>query len=172
MTTRSTKNEAHELIQSLTNSRVHATCPTCDEPFALARAGLFFSAEFTPAAKRALARARAELAVRKAGLRARPMHVAEGSVRQASATNLGFILERIATTLPTFPLKSTECRSLFDPIDYVAFPGADSGAVESIHFVEIKSGRSKLTPRQKEIRDVVERGRISLVTYKAKPGSS
>ncbi len=169
MTKRSTKKEAHELIRSLTNGRVRATCPTCDESFALARAGLFFAAEFTPTAKRALAARKGDLAARRAELRARPTQVAEGSVRQAGATNLGFILERIATTLPTFPLKSTECRSLFDPIDYVAFPGAGSGRVESIHFVEIKSGRSKLTPRQKEIREVVERGKVSLETYRVEP---
>jgi len=165
MTKRSTKNDAQQLIQSLTNGRVRATCPTCDESFALARAGLFFSTEFTPAAKRALAARKGELAARRAELRTRPTQIVEASVRQAGATNLGFILERIATTLPTFPLKSSECRSLFDPIDYVAFPGAGSGRVESIHFVEIKSGRSKLTPRQKEISEVVERGRVSLETY-------
>jgi len=171
MPTRPNKHDAHELIKSLTKSRVYATCPGCDEPFALARAGLFFSNEFTAEAKNALRRAKSALAERRTALRARPTLISEGSASQAGATNLGFILERIAPTLPTFPLKSTECRSLFDPIDYVAFPGADSGVVESIHFVEIKSGRSRLSGRQKEIRDVIERGRVSLVTYPAEPRS-
>ncbi len=49
-----------------------------------------------------------------------------------------------------------DCRSTGgDPIDYVIFKGLSEGNVTEIIFVDVKTGGAVLTPRQKEIKDVI-----------------
>jgi predicted Holliday junction resolvase-like endonuclease len=51
------------------------------------------------------------------------------------------ILERIAPVLEEFRFNKNDCRSLFDPIDYVIFDGLHkNGKVQKIFFIDIKSG--------------------------------
>lgn len=165
MANRKRRETAASLIDELARRRVHAQCPRCDEQFPIAKTNLFFLDELTDQAIAWLESKKAEIKDRRAGLKARPLRVSERSEVQAGAVNLGNILERVAPAMPTFPVKLTECRSLFDPIDYLAFPGADRGVIEAIEFVEIKSGDSRLSKRQKEIRDAVECGKVALTIY-------
>jgi predicted Holliday junction resolvase-like endonuclease len=84
----------------------------------------------------------------------------------AQAINIGFILERLAPTLTGFPFSHHDCRSLFDPIDYVIFEGlSKNGRVDNIIFTDIKTGNARLKPRQREIRTAVEKKKISFKTY-------
>ncbi len=158
--------EAHDLIEILNLGRVRAVCPRCQRDFSLKNAGLFHMDDFSDAGTAWLERTKSAIASRREELRGRPRTVSARSDLQAGAVNLGSILERLAPSLATFPFRHSDCRSLFDPIDYIVFPGAECGSIESIEFVEIKSGGSRLTKRQRQIRDVVERGRVSLSTYK------
>ncbi len=83
--------------------------------------------------------------------------------RAADSVTIGKVVERIAPSLPGFPLRSEDCRSLFEPIDYIVFRGLRSkGIVDAIEFVEVKSGKARLTPTQSGIRSLIERGKVSL----------
>lgn len=156
---------AEELIQTLTR-RFRAECPECGEPFPLARAGLFYLDHFTPAARALYDEHRAELTEQRREIRALPEQIVEESDGCAEAVNLGSILERLAPSLDSFPFRPSECRSLFDPIDYLAFRGlARSSVVEEIAFIEIKSGRARLNGKQKTIREVVEAGKVTFEVY-------
>ena len=84
----------------------------------------------------------------------------------AKAANIGKVVEKIAPSLAGFPALTEECRALFEPIDYVVFQGLRKGVVDSLQFVDVKSGNAKLTTRQKEIRDAVEDGKVRLVVRK------
>lgn len=80
--------------------------------------------------------------------------------------NIGFILERLCPSLRQFRFDRNDCRSLFDPIDYVVFDGLSSrGSVSKIVFMDIKTGRSRLNDTQEEIRSLVERKRVVWDTY-------
>ncbi len=165
MTIRAGNKNAQDLIDALVRGRVRAVCPHCADIIPLSKAGLFQQEHFTEAAAAWLEQKKLEIRERREELSNRPRSVSDRSHSQAAAVNLGNILERIAPALPTFPLRPTECRSLFDPIDYIAFPGADAGKVTMVEFVELKSGGSRLNKRQRQVRDAVERGRVSLATY-------
>lgn len=41
----------------------------------------------------------------------------------AKSVNIGYIFERLAPTMDGFTFQHYDCRSLFDPIDYVIFEG-------------------------------------------------
>lgn len=157
---------AEELIQTLTRGGFRCECPQCEETFSLSRAGLFYLDHFTPAAQKRYDAHRVELAEQRRDIRMLPARVVEQSDGCAEAVNLGSILERLAPSLNTFPFQPSECRSLFDPIDYLAFRGlAQSGVVEEVAFVEIKSGGARLTAKQKAIRDVVRAGKVTFDVY-------
>ena len=81
--------------------------------------------------------------------------------------NPGFILERIAPSMKYFKFERNDCRSLFDPIDYLIFEGLSrKGSVTKMLFVEIKTGGSNLSKKQKRIRELVEHKRVAWDTYK------
>lgn len=80
----------------------------------------------------------------------------------ALSTKMGFILERITPLLTSFRFNHNDCRSLFDPIDYVIFDGlTDTGSVKKIFFVDIKTGYARLTSRQKEIKNLISNNKVT-----------
>ena len=86
----------------------------------------------------------------------------------AKSVNIGKVVEKIAPSLPGFPVRSSDCRSLFEPIDYLVFRGLSvAGVVEAIDFVDVKSGAARLTQQQRAIRSLVAGDRVSLHVAKA-----
>jgi predicted Holliday junction resolvase-like endonuclease len=161
------REDASALIKEISRGKVRAQCPHCDGQFPVAKAHLFYLDDLTEQAIAWLEAKQREIKQIREELKSRPLQVSELSDLRAGAVNLGNILERVAPALATFPVRLSECRSLFDPIDYVAFPGAERGVIDAIEFVELKSGASRLTNRQKQVRDAVERGDVGLATYKS-----
>jgi predicted Holliday junction resolvase-like endonuclease len=70
--------------------------------------------------------------------------------------------------LKGFKLDPNDCRSLFDPIDYVVFNGlSKTGKVDSIVFMDVKSGEARLSKKQKAIQNLVEASKVTFQTYEA-----
>ncbi len=69
--------------------------------------------------------------------------------------------------MKSFRFNSNDCRSLFDPIDYIIFEGLSAkGKVERILFTDIKTGNARLNNHQKEIRSVIAKKRLLWDVYK------
>ena len=82
------------------------------------------------------------------------------------SVNMGFILERLAPVLEEFRFNKNDCRSLFDPIDYVIFDGLHkNGKVQKIFFIDIKSGAAKLKKNQKAIKTKIEEKKVEFKLY-------
>lgn len=71
----------------------------------------------------------------------------------------GKVGESFAPFLQDFPFSSSECKFIGDPIDYIVFEGLDERDIKGIHFVEIKTGKSKLSKVQQQIKDLVNSGK-------------
>lgn len=163
--------EAQEIIATLSDGSYRAECPCCGEEIALDAASLFFLDDFPPAAEGIYEQKRLELKERARELRERKSKIAQRSETGAKAVNLGFILERLAPAMRSFEFEHNDCRSLFDPIDYVIFDGLSRrGEVERVLFVDIKTGDAKLQKNQKEIKALVEAGKVTMDTYGAEVG--
>jgi predicted Holliday junction resolvase-like endonuclease len=78
----------------------------------------------------------------------------------------GSVSEKFAPFLSGFPYKASECTFVGNPIDYIVFEGLDNRDVKKIHFVEVKSGTSKMNDVQKQIKDVVERKAVSFKEFR------
>lgn len=89
------------------------------------------------------------------------------AVNRSRAVLGGQFSEQIAPFLPGFPCNPGDVRFVGKPIDFVAFPGSAEGTdIEEIYFIEVKSGQSKLSPREKQIKLAVEQGRVKYLEYR------
>lgn len=78
------------------------------------------------------------------------------SQKKSSETRLGQISEHLVPFLENCPYNPKDLHFLGNPIDYLAFD-FDEG---KIIFLEIKSGNSKPSKRQKLIKNLIKSGRV------------
>jgi len=84
----------------------------------------------------------------------------EGAQKSRTAL-LGTLFERLAPFARNFAHDPNDLRPILNPIDFVCFDGLTaSGAVERVTFVEVKSGTSTPTPRQRSIEAAVQDRRV------------
>lgn len=67
---------------------------------------------------------------------------------------LGQVSENVLPFLSTFPYDPKRVRGLFQPIDLLVFND------DEIVFVEVKTGDAKLTEKQRNIKRIIEEGRV------------
>lgn len=164
----SLKDEARDIIRTLQTQGFFAECPCCEEPIPLKKAHLFYLDDFNSEALALYKQQIQDLKERAKELKEQRKSISEKSEVGAKAVNIGFILERLAPTLHDFRFDRNDCRSLFDPIDYVIFEGlSKKGVVSKILFADIKTGGARLKDNQKEIRSLVERKRVDWDTYRS-----
>jgi predicted Holliday junction resolvase-like endonuclease len=77
------------------------------------------------------------------------------SQKKSSEVRLGHIAETLAPFLEQFEFDPETCTFLGKPIDYVSFGD------EEITFIEVKSGKSQLSAKQRHIRDLVKSKLVS-----------
>ncbi len=113
------------------------------------------------------------MAIRKeASFRTRERGLRQDSVQRSRSTLSGQVLERLAPHFPDFPHDPTELRFIGTPVDYVVFRGLSNGAVEEVVFLEVKSGRSALSSRERRVREAVLAGRVRWEEYRTPMDSS
>lgn len=143
-----------------------AGCPSCDAEFPLANAVLFDATreQLPRPAVEYLSRRREELIKLRSELRARKLAATMRPRIAAKAVNIGKVVEKIAPSLPGFPVTSSDCRSLLEPIDYVVFRGLSAkGRIDSLVFVDVKTGRGRLSGMQSQVKNLVECGKVKLI---------
>lgn len=74
--------------------------------------------------------------------------------KKSSEINLGKISEQLAPFLDTFGYDPQDLHFIGQPIDYICFLD------DKIVFIEVKSGKSKLTSKQKNIKSLIENGQV------------
>jgi len=82
------------------------------------------------------------------------------AVQRSEAVTAGKVHEQLVPYLPAFPYNPKDVRFLGSPVDLVVFDGLADGRLERIVFVEVKTGASTLSHREKWIRDAVEAGAV------------
>ena len=82
------------------------------------------------------------------------------AVARSQAVVLGRVTEHIAPYMPEFEFNPRDARFIGSPIDLIVFNGLTEGDLKSIVFVEIKSGESQITSRERKIRDVINEGLV------------
>ena len=90
------------------------------------------------------------------------------SVKRQRAIIKGDISEIIAPWSMTVVNSVKELSFLGNPIDFIGFKGLDCEEEIEIKFIEVKSGKSKLSSKQKQIKDAVLEKRVEWVEVRVK----
>ena len=86
--------------------------------------------------------------------------VRKDAIQQSRAVTRGQMYEQLVPYLPEFPFNPKDAQFLGKPVDFVVFDGLDEGRVRSVVFVEVKTGASRLTSRERLVRDAIRAGRV------------
>lgn len=159
--------EALEVIATLKSGNFYIECPCgCGEEIKLKDADLFYLDDFSKRGKEAQKILLEDLKQQRLDLKERELNMTKRPQLTSKAVNVGFILERIAPAFDNFPFEHNDCRSLFDPIDYIIFEGLNkNGIVNKIIFTDIKTGAARLKNNQKEIRSLIADKKIEFMVY-------
>lgn len=87
------------------------------------------------------------------------------AINRSRASLGGKFSENLSPYFPDFPFHPTEMRWLGSPVDYIIFKGMDNDKIEELIFLEIKSGKSVLTAREKQIKKLIEEKKVSWKEY-------
>ena len=90
------------------------------------------------------------------------------AIKRSRSVIGGQLAEQVAPFLPGFPCNPGDARFIGKPVDFIAFPGMTEGErVKEVLLIEVKTGKSALSGREKEIRQAVAEGRVRYVEYRA-----
>ena len=75
------------------------------------------------------------------------------AVKRSKAVINGQVAEQIAPFLPDFPANPSDARFIGKPVDFIVFSGlSENEKIDEILFVEVKTGKSLLSEREKEVK--------------------
>ena len=77
------------------------------------------------------------------------------SQKKSSEVRLGHIAETLAPFLDQFDFDPENCVFLGKPIDYISFDD------DAVTLIEVKSGKSQLSSKQRHIRDLVKSNQVN-----------
>lgn len=88
------------------------------------------------------------------------------AVQRSTAVTAGKVYEQLVPWLPDFRFNPRDARFLGTPVDFVVFDGLSEGQVNRIVFVEVKTGESNLSARERRVRDAVRSGRVEWLEHR------
>ena len=86
--------------------------------------------------------------------------IRKDAIERSSKILSGKALEKLIPFLKNFNHSPHDVRWIGDPIDLVVFDGSSDDNPQKITFVEIKSGKSELTEKQKKIKRIIKEGKV------------
>ena len=82
--------------------------------------------------------------------------IRENAVQRSLAVTAGKVHEQLVPYLPEFGFNPKDARFIGSPVDLIVFDGLADGDVRRVVFLEVKTGGATLTPRERQIRAVIE----------------
>jgi len=81
--------------------------------------------------------------------------IRKDAIDKSQSVTMGKMTEHMVPYLPGFAFNPSDARFIGSPIDLVVFDGLGNDEVKKIVFVEIKTGSSTLSTRERLVRDAV-----------------
>lgn len=82
------------------------------------------------------------------------------SQKKSSEVTIGLVSEQLAPFLQGFKYNPQRCRFIGEPLDYIYF-GDDE-----IVFIEVKSQKSKLATKQRQLKTLIDTGKVRFETLR------
>ena len=149
-----------KIIDRLKNSDLFAECP-CGTEHKLSDLLLFDGTKpFPSEVQKVQEEYEEELRKRNARLEKSKKLTTDKAVITTRSVNIGRNLEKILPIMEDFKWQLPDCRFLGDPIDLLTFNGLSENNIDSISFIEVKSGKARLNKHQKLVKEAVEDNRV------------
>lgn len=98
--------------------------------------------------------------------------IRQDAIRRSQAVLAGQVHEQLVPHLPGFEFNPRDARFLGSPVDFVVFDGLATGEVTRVVFLEIKTGRSRLSRREQQVREAVRSRRVEWRELRLEPGTN
>ena len=82
------------------------------------------------------------------------------SVSSSRRSLIGKFIEKFVPFLSNIPFSPSDMHFLGQPVDYVVFDGLRDDAVKKVVFLEVKTGNSSLTKREKSAKEAIGKGQV------------
>lgn len=82
------------------------------------------------------------------------------AIKRSVAVVKGKVAEQLVPFTEAFRYNPRDARFLGAPVDLIVFEGMTEGFVDRIVFIEVKTGRSSLSKRERQIRDAIDLGEV------------
>jgi len=149
-----------QIIDRLKKSDLYAECP-CGAEHKLSALLLFDGTKpFPPEVQDVQEQYEEELRKRNVKLEKNKKLTTEKATITTRSVNIGKNLEKILPIMEDFKWQLPDCRFLGDPIDLLTFNGLSVNNIDSISFIEVKSGNARLNKNQKLVKEAVEDNRV------------
>ena len=149
------------LIADLKSSDLFAECTSCGGEFKLSDAILFDGSDVFPEAAEIIRQNMlTRMEQRVEALDKRRVSADVGAEKKAAEVGIGKILEKIVPAHKMFKMPLCDCRPLFEPIDFIVFNGMSEMEVNSVTFLEIKTGDSRLIKHERMVRDAIKEKKV------------
>lgn len=96
--------------------------------------------------------------------------IRQDAVERSRAVTTGKITEHLVPHLPNFNYNPKDARFVGSPVDFVVFDGLndeESDQIRNVVFIEVKTGASALTKRERLVRNAIRAGRVKWVEWNA-----
>ena len=93
--------------------------------------------------------------------------IRKDAIDKSQSVTMGKMIEHLVPYLPGFGFNPSDARFIGSPIDLIVFDGLGDSDVKKIVFVEIKTGISTLSTRERIVRDAVNAGKVEWMEVKA-----
>lgn len=93
--------------------------------------------------------------------------IRKDAIDKSQSVTMGKMTEHMVPYLPGFGFNPTDARFIGSPIDLIVFDGLSDGDVKRIIFVEIKTGISTLSTRERIVRNAIIGKKIEWMEVKA-----
>jgi predicted Holliday junction resolvase-like endonuclease len=81
--------------------------------------------------------------------------IRKDAISKSQSVTMGKMTEHMVPYLPGFGFNPSDARFIGSPIDLIVFDGLDEDCLKKIVFIEIKTGNSTLSPRERWVRDAI-----------------
>lgn len=82
------------------------------------------------------------------------------AIEKSKAVVLGKVSEQLAPYLPGFKYNPKDVRFIGSPVDFIVFDGLDEGNPREVVFLEVKTGKSRLSERERAVKKLVEEKKV------------
>lgn len=159
-------SQLNDIIKLVKEGKFKSKCPSCTKIMDLEEVPLFTTKNVPTEVATMIGYKKQQIKEQLAFASQKTEVVVRRQVSDARSVNRGLIVERMLPLLKGFRFDRNDCRSIFNPIDYIIFDGLHkTGKVKKIYFVEVKSGNAKVSPKQSLIAKRISEKKVRFLQY-------